>query len=97
MSLEFLRGANIMSAGLQGELQSFQEFLARQLADGRDDMSPEEAVDRWRDMHSSPGQREDTIAAVREALADMIAGDLGRPIEEIDREVRERYFSSSRS
>jgi hypothetical protein len=67
------------------------------LAAGRDDLSPEEAVDLWRDLHPSPGEHEETVAAVRQSLADMAAGDEGRPMEEVDREIREAYFSNRRS
>jgi hypothetical protein len=82
-----------MSVGLPSELVSFQQFVTQQLAAGRDNMSPEEVIDLWRDDHPLPREPEETIAAVKEALADMAAGDRGRPIEEVDREIREKYFA----
>lgn len=43
-------------------------------------MSPEEALARWR-------EQEETIAAIREGLADVEAGRV-RPVEDVIRELR---------
>jgi predicted transcriptional regulator len=62
-------------------LESFHEFVARQLASGTAaQMSPEQALARWR-------EREESLAAIREGLADVEAGRT-RPAEEVLRELR---------
>jgi hypothetical protein len=79
-----------MSTDFNQELQSFQEFIVQQLSSG-EPISPEEALDAWRTQHPSPEQYQEDVAAIREALADMEAGDTGRPFDEFDREFRKRH------
>ena len=76
----------------QTELIRFVEFARGLIAAGRTDLSVEEAVELWHGPSPCPDDPESTIAAVREALADMEAGDEGIPFEELDRLVREKYF-----
>jgi hypothetical protein len=52
---------------------------------------PEEALDLWRAEHPLMDEDDNAVAAVKEALTDMAAGDLGRPWEEFDREFRQRH------
>jgi hypothetical protein len=72
------------------ELARFQEFLAAHVKQG-DSLSPEEALDLWRLQNPDPNEFADNVAAVREALADIDAGDQGVPFEEFDREFRRRH------
>jgi hypothetical protein len=75
-----------------GELQQFYEFLGQRLQAGESNISPEEALDIWRD--ENPGTDEvdpEDVRAIEEAIEDMRNGDIGIPIEEFDRRFRERH------
>lgn len=62
-------------------LESFHQFLGRQLAsDAADQMTPEQALILWR-------EREAAVAAIREGLADVEAGRV-RPADEVLAELR---------
>lgn len=80
-----------MSSVLNSELNSFHRFISEQLSVGRGDVSPEEALDLWRADHPLGETEEEDMLAVREALADMANGDGGVPLEEFDREFRQRH------
>lgn len=86
-----------MVAQPANELSDFYSFVTGLLAHGQQGLSPEEALQLWRGRGSAT--RDETLAAddVREALADMEAGDHGRPVEDIDREVRAKYFAKTRA
>jgi hypothetical protein len=79
------------------ELSSFHQFLTERIASGSGDISPEEAVDQWRAEHPDDTEFTNTVQALREALADMEAGDRGVPLAEFDREFRARHGLSSES
>lgn len=80
-----------MSTDANQELQSFQEFIVQQLNSGDASLSPEEALEAWRLQNRSPEEYAEDVQAVREAIADMEAGDTGRPWGEFDREFRKRH------
>jgi hypothetical protein len=80
-----------MSTDAHQELLSFHRFVGEQLNTGRPCLSPEEALEVWRLQNRSPEEFEEDVQAIREALADMEAGDTGRPFEEFDREFRKRH------
>jgi hypothetical protein len=86
-----------MTLSGQGELIRFIEFARGLIAAGRSDLSVEEAIELWHGPSPCPDDPESTLAAVREAIADMEAGDKGTPVEELDRRVRERFFTKARS
>lgn len=79
-----------MSRQVESELVSFHRFVADQLREGREDVSPEEALDLWRTQHPSAESDDETAFAVQEALDDMQAGDEGIPVREFDHEFRGR-------
>jgi hypothetical protein len=79
-----------MSVDVNQELLNFHQFLAEQLRLGVPYSSPEEAVEAWRLRNRSPEEIAEDVQAIREALADMEAGDTGRPFEQFDREFRKR-------
>lgn len=85
-----------MSSNVEHELASFHRFVAAKLAENKLDLSPEDAVDLWRVEHPYLEEFDDATEAVMEALADMEAGDVGRPFEEFDREFRARHHIPSR-
>jgi hypothetical protein len=73
------------------ELAHFQQFVADRLKEGTT-LSPEEAVDLWRLQNPEADEEfPNNVAGIREALADMQAGDHGVPFEEFDREFRKRH------
>lgn len=79
------------------ELEQFHRFLAERLASGEDAISPEEALDQWRNLHPAPGLPEDDAAAVQEALDDLANGDEGVPAEEVLAALRAKFGHLSRA
>jgi hypothetical protein len=71
------------------ELAEFHEFVGEQIRAGKE-LSPEEALDLWRDQHPDIAG-EDATEEIREALADLAAGDRGISIEEFKREFRKQF------
>jgi hypothetical protein len=80
-----------MPTSVSEELASFHRFLSQQLQNGGPGMSPEEALDLWRAEHPSREDYEETVRALREALADIEAGDKGIPFEQFDAEMRRKH------
>ena len=81
----------MMATGTQGELPSFHDFLSQKLTSDAAQLSPEEALDLWREEHPTADNYSDNVAAVKEALVDMEAGDHGLPLEQFDRKFRQRH------
>ncbi len=79
-----------MSIDPAPELVRFQQFLGETLQ-RRTDLSPEEALDLWRQQNPSIDDFESTILAIDEAIANMDAGHPGQPFDEFDREFRQRH------
>lgn len=75
---------------MPNELAAFHSFVGNQLQSGQDELTPEDALEMWRDHHPDSAS-EDATEEIREALADMAAGDRGISIEEADREFRQRF------
>jgi hypothetical protein len=78
-----------MSAHFDNELAQFNEFVSQRLISGPA-ISPEEALDLWRAHHPISEELAESVQAVKEALADMEAGDRGMPFDEFIAELRER-------
>lgn len=74
------------------ELADFQGFLTEIVAGGNANLSPEEALDLWRDRHPDPDEFAADVEAVREALDDMNAGDPGIPLEEYERKFYQQHY-----
>jgi hypothetical protein len=81
----------IMPTDTVEELRKFHRFLTDKLSADGIDLSPEEALDEWRRVHPQPQAFDEDVAAIREALDDMAAGDRGIPFDEFDREFRKRH------
>ena len=77
-----------MNASQTTELHEFYRFLTTKLSNGGADLSPEEAVDEWRELHPEPEIDEKEVAAIQEAIDDMVAGDRGRPADEVIADLR---------
>jgi hypothetical protein len=80
-----------MSATPTSELRAFHTFLGEKLNNGGADVSPEEALDEWRQMHPEPFDEEDDVAAIQAALDDVARGDKGMPLAEFDRRMRKKF------
>lgn len=78
------------------ELRGFHQFIAEKLGSGATPLSPEEVLDLWREDHPIPEDLEESVAAVREALADMAAGDTGRPVDDVLADLRARHGLENR-
>ena len=70
-----------MPTQIETQLQSFHEFVTKQLKNGQRDLTPEQALAKWR-------ERNETVKAIQEALDDMEAGDTGEPADEVIAELR---------
>jgi hypothetical protein len=75
------------------DLNQFHDYLAEIIAQGRQSLLPEEALDEWREGHPLADEDDpfaddlDDVAAVREAIADRIAGDKGQSLDEVLEEI----------
>jgi hypothetical protein len=78
------------------ELRDFHQFLGEKLKNGSAQLSPEEALDEWREQHPEGIEFEDDTEAIQEALDDMANGDHGRPAEEVLAELRRRIESKTK-
>jgi hypothetical protein len=74
-----------------GELREFHRFLETKLVTDGADLSPEEALDEWRRLHPPEQAFDENVAAIREALEDVAAGDRGVPFDQFDRDFRKRH------
>ncbi|MGD9647248.1 MAG: hypothetical protein AB7U73_16165 [Pirellulales bacterium] len=79
-----------MAADSNSELAQFEQFIKLQVQTGRS-ISPEEALDLFRIEHPQPDDFDESVAALREALAEVDAGVQGVPVEDFVREHRERH------
>jgi hypothetical protein len=77
-----------MNLATPTEAESFQLFLSRELAQGGRDLSPEELLQRWR---SDQQELQASVAAIREAVDNMNAGARGQSVEEVARELQQRF------
>lgn len=78
-----------MATHTTNELREFHHFLGEKLSNGGADLSPEEALDEWRQLH--PEDSSDDLAAIKEALDELDRGGNVRSVEEFDREFRQRH------
>jgi hypothetical protein len=76
-----------MTAQGNSELAQFHQFVGQVLS-STPDLTPEEAMDLWRASHPQEDDFEETVLALKEAIAELEAGDIGQPAEEFLREFR---------
>ena len=81
----------MMATGTQNELSGFHDFPSRKLTSGAVQLSPQEALDLWREEHPGTDDFSNNVGVLREALADMEAGDHGLPLDEFDCKFRQRH------
>jgi hypothetical protein len=90
------RGRIPLSADTSSELERLHEFILEKLADGASQLSPEDALDQWRAENPSFEELAESAEAVKRALADMEAGDAGRPANEVIADLRRKYGVTTR-
>ncbi|MBI2808922.1 MAG: hypothetical protein HYX68_28400 [Planctomycetes bacterium] len=73
------------------ELHAFHVFIGEKLSNGSAHLSPEEALDAWRDLYPDPFDDEDDLAAIEAALDDVDRGIKGISFKESDRQIREEF------
>ena len=79
-----------MTTQLPTDAEAFAKFLNAQIGTGKTDESPEELLRVWREDHA------DAIEDVRQGIQNMDAG-LGRPLDEVDREIRDEFGFSKKT
>ena len=72
------------------DLRGFLRFVAEKLETSGESLTLDDVLDLWEYENSCEEEREETLKAIRRGLDDMYAGRT-RPVEEFDREFRERY------
>jgi len=79
------------------DLHAFRSFVDEQLANGGAELKLDEALARWEFENKTDDERSATIRALKEALADMEAGDTGIPAREALAELHRKYHLSELS
>jgi len=80
-----------MATERANDLRAFRDFADAKLSNGGAEMTLDEAIALW-DIENAPeDERAATVEAVKEALADMRAGDTGVPARDFLAEMRCKY------
>jgi hypothetical protein len=72
------------------KLSVFYAFVGEQSASGGASLTPAEALELWEIQNPAEDEPAATVAALREALNDMRAGDTGVPARDFLAEVRRK-------
>jgi hypothetical protein len=78
------------------DLIAFKCFIEEQLPRGGAGLTLDEALIRWEHENHTTHEHAASVEAVREALADMRAGDTGIPAHEFLADIRRRYHLPTR-
>jgi hypothetical protein len=70
--------------------RAFHAFLGAKLSNGGESNSLDELLSLWEYENSPEEEREATLEAIRQGFADIEQGRV-RPIEEFDREFRQKH------
>ena len=79
----------MMSTAVQ-DLHSFYRFADERLRDQNGGPSLDQLYAEWRAQNPTAEELQENVLAVRASLRDMDDEIIGRPIEEFEREFRER-------
>ncbi|WP_254510504.1 hypothetical protein [Anatilimnocola floriformis] len=79
-----------MSTISASELQQFALFIQAKLQAGEGHLSPEDALDQWRDDHPSDGEFAENVRAIQVALDQLDAGERGISAAESVQRLRDR-------
>lgn len=80
-----------MATGRINDSRAFRDFLDAKLGDEDATLPLDEALFEWELENQTDDERDATVEAVKEALADMRAGDKGIPAREFLAEMRRKY------
>ncbi len=72
------------------ELESFHHFALQEIANGGAALSMDELLHQWNCSRPTDKELAESVAAVKAAYADYLAGDTGRPAIELLRETCDR-------
>ena len=79
-----------MATECANDLRAFKRFVEVQLANGGADLKLDEKLARWEDENETDEERSATVEGLKEALADMEAGDTGIPARVAIAELRRK-------
>jgi hypothetical protein len=86
----------IMATERANDLRAFKGFIEEKLSNGGADLTLDEALVHWDIENQTDEERQDTLRAIGDGLADVEAGQT-RPVEEFDREFRSKHGLPARS
>jgi hypothetical protein len=75
-----------MATVQQSELAEFYEYLGKHVRDPLPHRKPEDVLEEWRIERGDLATHEENVAAIRAALRDIEAGEVGMDAEEFFRE-----------
>jgi hypothetical protein len=76
--------------------RAFRDFLDTKLSSGVNDLTLDEYLNLWEYENTPEEEKEETLRAIRQGLADVDAGRT-RDFHEFDREFRQKHGLSTRS
>ena len=79
-----------MATERANDLHAFKSFIDQQLA-GESVPTVDEVLARWDSENETEQDRASSVQALREALADMDAGDTGIPLKDALAELRRKH------
>jgi hypothetical protein len=79
-----------MAIDRMNDPRAFRDFLDAKLSNGDNGLTLDEALGLWEYENQTDAEREDTLLAIRQGLADLEAGRV-RPFEDFDREFRRKH------
>jgi predicted transcriptional regulator len=88
--LERSQRSTNMATDRANDLRAFKQYIDEQLRDGGSDMSLDDALLNWEVENQTEQEREDTLEAIREGLADVAAGRT-RPAEDVIRDLCRKH------
>jgi hypothetical protein len=88
-------GPTVMAIDLANDLQAFLTFATEELAHAGTHLTLDDALDLWHYRNTPDTPRRQALDAIQRGLDDMDHGRT-RPVEEFDREFRDRHGISPR-
>jgi hypothetical protein len=85
-----------MATERANDLRAFKRFIEEKLSNGGSDLTLDEALVHWDIENQTDEERQATLRAIGDGLADVEAGRT-RPFEEFDREFRSKHGLPTRS
>jgi predicted transcriptional regulator len=79
-----------MATDRTNDLRAFRRYIDDQLTNSAVEMTLDEALVNWEMENQTEEQRQETIEAIREGLADVDAGRT-RPAEDVIRDLCRKY------